>query len=121
VPNKFLERPESMRTSAISLLAILLLSGSSWNNPMEPVALATPAVAKGRHPVLRVVHDKGPGEWQFYDDVEELTEPVVMPKEDLLRLDSTLLQITDLPDGWEAERKSKDAPWERRRLSGDGG
>lgn len=85
-----------------------------WDNPLDPVAVTTDAVADGRLPVLRVVHELGHGGWQLYDDVEELTAPVILPKELLIASDSTIRDVTDLPVGWEAAREDASSPWIRR-------
>lgn len=94
-------------------------SRSEWNHPLDPVAITTDGIAEGRLPVLRVLHDEGHGGWQFYDDAEPLKEPVVIPKDELLALDPTLREITDLPAGWEAVRKNRSSPWVRTAVDED--
>jgi hypothetical protein len=91
-------------------------SRSEWSHRLDPVAITTAAVAEKRHPALRVFHDEGPGGWQFYDDVEPLEAPVVVPKEELLALDPSLAEITDLPVGWEAVREDGSSPWVRAEV-----
>jgi hypothetical protein len=91
-------------------------SRSSWSSPLDTAAITTPAIAERRQPVLRVVHDEGHGGWQFYDDVEPLTGPVVLPKAVFLDLDPSLTDITDLPVGWEAVRETQDGPWSRSAI-----
>ena len=84
-----------------------------WDDPRFPLVIATQAVAEGRKPILRIVHEGGHGGWQFYDDAEPLTEPVVLPKAAILELEPTVARIKDrLPIGWQAIRKSRDADWE---------
>jgi hypothetical protein len=43
------------------------------------------------------------------------TKPQVIPKEELLKLDPTLKEVTDLPVDWEARRSSSSSPWVRRK------
>lgn len=100
------------------ILALTLLLGATdmayaatWDDPLNPIGITTEAVAQKRKPILRVAHDDGHGGWQFYDDAESLKGPVVLPKEDLLKLDSSLSAIKDLPVGWEAVRKDTKSPW----------
>lgn len=88
----------------------------AWASPLDPAAITTPAIAERRQPVLRVVHDEGHGGWQFYDDIEPLTGPVVLPKAVFLDLDPSLTEITDLPVGWEAVRETQDGPWSRSEI-----
>lgn len=91
---------------------------SSWDDPLDPVAITTEAVAKKRQPILRVLHTaECHGAWQFYDDVEPLKGPVILPKAELLLLDSSLSAIKDLPVGWEATRKSSSSSWVRKKAS----
>jgi len=69
---------------------------------------------------MRVVHDDGPDGWQFYDDVEPLSKPVVMEKTEMLKRDPSLRAIVDLEVGWEAERKTSQSEWTRHRIGTDG-
>ena len=91
-------------------------SRSDWSSQLYPAAITTEAVASRRFPVLRVVHEEGHSGWQFYDDAEPLTSPVVLEKDVFLRLDPSLASVTDLPVGWEAVRQTATAPWHRRAL-----
>ena len=56
----------------------------TWSNVLDPAVITTKAVAAGRQPVLRVVHEEGHGGWQVYDDVEPLTAPVIMIAQQVL-------------------------------------
>ena len=89
---------------------------SSWASILDPVVITTELIATGKSSVLWVVHDEGHGGWQLYDggDVSNL-RPVVLPKSEALRLDPTLLEVTDLPVGWEARRSEKGAAWVRNK------
>lgn len=88
----------------------------NWSDPLDPVAITTDSVASKAKPVLLVIHDEGHGGWQFMDG-EDVSgaKPHVIPKEELLKLDPTLLEITDLQVGWEARRTSATSPWVRKK------
>jgi hypothetical protein len=101
--------------AALLLGAAGMVSASAWDDPLDPIGITSEAVAKKRQPVLRVVHEEGHGGWQFYDDVEPLEGPVVLPKAEILKLDSSLSAVMDLPVGWEATRKDSKSPWVRRK------
>lgn len=88
-------------------------ASTDWSSPLDPAAITTPAIAERRLPVVRVVHEAGHGGWQFYDDVEPLTRPVVLPKDVLLEMDPSLAVIIDLPLGWKAIRDGESHSWER--------
>lgn len=109
------------RVLALIVFGAPIVTASEWKDPLDPVVITTEAIASGRLPVLRVVHDVGPGGWQFYDDVEELSSPVVLEKAKLLKLDPSLRAVIDLPERWQAERASPEHSWSRSRIEGDGG
>ena len=85
-----------------------------WDDPLDPIAVTLSEVASGERHVLLVIHDEGHGGWQFYDgdDVSQ-RKPHIIPKEQLLKIDSSLHEIVDLPVGWRAERRSKRHAWIR--------
>jgi hypothetical protein len=67
------------------------------------------------HPVLLVSHDNG---WSFlcggeHSDKEKVQSISI---KDLVGLDPSLEEVTDLPEFWAAERKSKDEPWQKKPL-----
>jgi len=88
----------------------------TWSDPLDPVAITTDSVATKAKPVLLVIHEDGHGGWQFMDggDVGG-AKPYVIPKDELLKLDPTLKEVTDLPVDWEARRSSASSPWVRRK------
>jgi hypothetical protein len=108
-------------TFAIVGLAMMLLLGCSkskherfmaWSDPLDPVASTTESVASKSKPVLFVVHKAGPGGWQFLDEGEVMGQNLqTIPKEELLTIDPTLKELTDLPGNWEARRTDPSAPW----------
>ena len=90
--------------------------GMSWSDPLDPAAITTAAVASKAKPVLLVIHEEGSGGWQFMDGGDVTgAKPQVIPKDELLKLDPTLKEVTDLPVGWEARRSSASSPWIRRK------
>lgn len=91
---------------------------NGWDDPLQPIGVATEAIASGRLPILRVVRDSVG--WQFYDDREAPGQPVVLTKSALLQLDPELSSLKDLEMGWEAERRSPKQAWQRRRLVSNG-
>jgi hypothetical protein len=81
---------------------------------MDPAVITTQEILDGRSSVLWVVHEGGPGGWQFYD-VNDATERelVAIEKEQILALDPSLVEVTDLPMGWYAWREAPGKPWQR--------
>ena len=89
---------------------------TSWDNQLDPIVITTEAVRDGRQPIARVLHEEGHGGWQMYDDAEPLGKPVVFPKVEILAIDPSLAEITDLPVGWQAVRESVSGPWVREQF-----
>ena len=84
---------------------------------MDPAVVTTANIAEGKSPVMYVRHEGGPGGWQFYDGGDlEGREPVVIPKEDLIELDPSLIELTDLPLNWCAWRETSEEPWQRASI-----
>jgi hypothetical protein len=71
-------------------------------------------------PVLLVA--RAGGEWQCLwggeHDADE--EPKVIGLNHLLERDASLREVMDLPDEWEAERRTVSDPWIRARGTTDG-
>lgn len=67
-------------------------------------------------PVLYVSHDKEDGMWQFLDGSVELEvdNARIISLDEMLEIDGSLSLLWDLPLGWIAERKNKDAIWNRQ-------
>ena len=73
-------------------------------------------VFENSRPVLLV--SKEGGDWQFLCGGEHGQDelPRVVGINHLLSRDNTLLELLDLNDNWEAERKSLKDPWTRRKI-----
>jgi hypothetical protein len=85
------------------------------NEPQHTVAFVCSHVFDATRPVLLVAREGG--DWQLLcgSDHGESERPHVVGLEHLLKRDSTLEAVLDLPDNWEAERPSVGAMWERRQ------
>ena len=107
----------------LAVLAFVFLVGCgrndktmTWSDSRDPVAITTVSVASKAKPVLLVIHQDGHGGWQFMDGGDvTATKPHVIPKDELLKLDPTLKEVTDLPVDWEARRSSASSPWVRTK------
>jgi hypothetical protein len=92
----------------------------AWDDPIDIAALTVPEILAGQKPVVLVVHDIGLGDglggWLFLDGQDIAgREPVGIAKVDLLAIDPTLKEVTDLPVGWQASRQSVGQPWKREQ------
>jgi hypothetical protein len=86
-----------------------------WDDPLDPVVITVDEIVDRTQEVRLVIHDEGHGGWQFLDG-HDVTgrEPVVIPKVELLAIDPSLKEITDLPEGWRARRESAGQTWMRQ-------
>jgi hypothetical protein len=76
-------------------------------------AITTRRILDGVNPVLLVTHEHD-GWWQFLDGGEfERDGAVAVHAGHVLSEDLTLLELADLPRGWEAERAAVGEPWQR--------
>jgi hypothetical protein len=76
------------------------------------------SIVFGGRPILHVTHDEDDHGWQFLSagDADEQDAAVVALSE-IVELDSSVLEIADMPPGWHAWRASRSSPWERSRRS----
>jgi len=93
---------------------------AAWDDPVDIAALTIPEIAAGSKPVLLVVHDLGMvdglGGWLFLNGPELADSKLTgIAKVDLLMMDATLAEVTDLPIGWQASREAPGKPWKRER------
>ncbi len=92
---------------------------SDWplQGPRNEAALTVEAIINGELPILRVVHDASDGGWQFLtgNQVEEHQAKLVSLGS-ITKLDPTVLELADLPEGWYAERKSVASAWQRSQV-----
>jgi hypothetical protein len=76
-------------------------------------AITTRRILDGADPVLLVTHEHD-GWWQFLDGGElDRDGAVAVHAGHVLSDDLTLLELADLPRGWEAERAAVGEPWQR--------
>ncbi len=90
-----------------------------WDSESAPALVTTAAIAQGKSPILWVIHDEYPYGWALYDGSNIFGQrPVVITKEEALRLDPSLAGIEDLPVGWQARRNSVTDDWLRSEWHG---
>jgi hypothetical protein len=71
-------------------------------------------VLDGLEPILLVSHDADDHGWQFIGTSNVSVEDArIVSLEEIVQLDSTVLEVADLPPGWQAIRNAVGAPWTR--------
>lgn len=80
---------------------------------MEAVVTSTSIMRKGR-PVLLVSRYPDDEGWAFLDGGPfDFADALLVQVESVLRLDATLAEILDFPQGWSAQRAHVGGNWER--------
>jgi len=77
-------------------------------------------VLDGSEPILLVSHDADDHGWQFIGTSNASVEEArVVSLEEIVKLDPTVLEVADLPSGWQAVRERVGGPWTRRQRPND--
>jgi len=84
-----------------------------FEDPENVAAICCRHVLDGSD-ILRVTHDEEDGCWQILCGNSHMEEDGrVVCLGCMAKLDQTLLELSDLPLGWCADRNSKSEPWQR--------
>ena len=63
-------------------------------------------------PILEVYHDEDDGSWQFHDgNLVENKDAMIVALHEIVDIDQSVKELSNLPLGWKAERKNKNEPW----------
>jgi hypothetical protein len=85
-----------------------------WGDRRDHEVITLSEVTTSSHPILFVVHRGYTKNWIVTDRPwGKIKDPIEFSKEQIIRIDPTIEEVTDLPIGWIAHRTSKDAPWQR--------
>jgi hypothetical protein len=91
---------------------------SDWNfdQPKDTAVIADKYFMERKEPCLFVSHDDDDGGWQFLTQNTQ-GDPgrvLLVALSNAVSVDETLIELSDLPEGWIATRQTKDSAWERR-------
>lgn len=77
-------------------------------------------VLDGTEPILFVSHDAEDHGWQFIGISDaSVSDAKLVCLEEITRLDPTVLEVADLPSGWQAIRERVGGSWTRRQRPAD--
>jgi hypothetical protein len=72
-------------------------------------------VMDGSEPILLVSHDGDDHGWQFIGTSDaSLEDAMLVCLEEIVKRYPTVLEVADLPPGWQAVRDAVGEPWTRR-------
>ena len=78
--------------------------------------LTTRSIIDRTAPILLVSHDDEDGSWQFLPGgAPDVAEGRVVGPGTIMRIDSGVAELADLPEGWIAYRETPGAPWRREK------
>jgi len=85
-----------------------------FKEPENTAVFTTKFVIVDKKDITTVYHDKEDGAWQFmseghFDDFSTVAKLVGLGQ--IVKIDSTLTQVADMPRGYFAHRKSKGEKW----------
>ncbi len=82
-----------------------------FDPPRNCATITMRQVLEGREPILLVAHDEDDHGWQFIGALDASREDGrVACLEEMVRLDPSVLEVADLPPGWQAIRHQRHGP-----------
>jgi hypothetical protein len=97
------------------------MTSGNWpfTDPPNVAVIVNRKIVQGHDWIAYVTHDADDGAWQFHTkDAEPPAEgeAAVVSLEAILKIDSTIAQLADLPFGWHAWRTSTSEWWQRAKM-----
>jgi hypothetical protein len=92
---------------------------SDWpfDQSRKTAAITLRSIVFEGKPILFVSHDADDHGWQFMDGERVATKnAAVVTMEEIVGLDSSILEIADLPSGSCAWREDASSPWQRSTI-----
>ena len=87
-----------------------------YEEPRNCATFTIRQILDGSEPILLVVHDEDDNCWKFIGTTDaSVAESKVVCLEEIVRLDPTVLEVADLPPGWQAVRDEVGGEWTRRQ------
>jgi hypothetical protein len=87
-----------------------------FDQPRNCAVLTMRQVLEGSEPILLVAHDLDDRGWQFMGASDAvMADGRVVSLEEIVRLDSSVLEVANLAPGYHATREYVGGPWTRYR------
>jgi hypothetical protein len=89
------------------------MNQKKFTDSTNTAVFTTKFVLDGKE-ITNIYHDKDDGAWQFFssdyfEDIEDVAKIIGLGE--ILKIDSSVLEIADMPEGYRAYRKFKGDPW----------
>jgi hypothetical protein len=87
-----------------------------FKDPQNTAAFTSKSIVERTDWIQYVSHDEEDGAWQFHSEQGTREEGArVVSLEEVVKLDPSIESLFDLPLGWCAWRKTRDADWHRKK------
>lgn len=89
-----------------------------FEDDLNTAVITTKYVLEGKSPILSVFHYDD-GSWQFSGPEENLPDEDyrVLSLDEIINMDSSVLEVADLPYEGEAHRETKSSQWKMKNQS----
>ena len=91
---------------------------NSWpfSDPENVATFTVKQVVCGKEPILLVCHDAEDGGWQFLTgETVQVADAMLVGLKEIVKMDPSVVELADLPEGWSATREFVDGPWKRAK------
>jgi hypothetical protein len=83
-------------------------------DPPNVAAITMRQIVHDGRPILLVAHDDDDGSWQFLTGEDlDVADGMLVSLKSMVERDPSLVELADLPCGWQAWREQVGAPWKR--------
>ncbi|MEM9542439.1 MAG: hypothetical protein AAGA60_23470 [Cyanobacteria bacterium P01_E01_bin.42] len=87
-----------------------------FREPPNTAVLSSIHIIREKRDILYVSHDMDDGAWQFHHGNNvALENAIIVSLATIVRFDSSIQILADLPLGWVASRKSRNSEWIRSK------
>ena len=89
-----------------------------FEDDLNTAVITTKYVLESKSPILSVFHYDD-GSWQFSGSEEDVAEEDyrVLSLDEIIKMDSSVLEVSDLPYEGEAHRETKESKWRMKTQS----
>ena len=95
-----------------------MLEDWPFADPPDAEVIVLTRILRGESALRLVTHDADDGAWQFLDGEHVFEDDAsVALLGELAQFDPSILDLADLPPGWQAHREAADGPWVRTLAS----
>jgi hypothetical protein len=85
-----------------------------FDDPENVVTMTVRQITHSGQPILLVSHDADDGMWQFLTGGPfEMADAMLVSLREVYRIDPSIVELADLPLGWQASRSAVGKPWQR--------